>query len=67
MNNLLLIGMFVLMIATVVVLMIGVVLMARGGAVNEKFSNKLMVARVTLQGAAILILGLLFYLGKQGS
>lgn len=65
MNNLLLIGMVVLMIATVVVLMIGIVLMARGGAVNEKFSNKLMVARVALQGTALLVLGILFYVGKQ--
>jgi hypothetical protein len=54
------------MIATVVVLMVGVVFMARGGEVSQKYSNKLMVARVTLQGLAILILGILFYLGKPG-
>lgn len=65
-NNLLLFGMFGLMIATVIVLMVGVVFMARGGEVNQKYSNKLMVARVTLQGLAILILGILFYLGKPG-
>jgi hypothetical protein len=64
MNNILLFGLFGLMIATVLVLLVGIVFMARGGEVSQKYSGKLMVARVTLQGAAILILGVLFYLGK---
>lgn len=52
----------VLMFATVVVLIAGLVLMAIGGKVNEKHSNKLMVARVMLQGAAIIMLGIMFLL-----
>lgn len=66
MNSLLLFGLFGLMIATGVVLLTGVVFMARGGEFNRKYSNKLMVARVTLQAAAIVILGILFYIGKPG-
>jgi hypothetical protein len=50
-----------LMLATVVVLIIGLVLMARGGKINEKYSNRLMVARVLLQASAILLLGLMYF------
>lgn len=62
--NALLIGLFVMMFATVLVLAFGLVAMARGGVVSEKYSNKLMVARVALQGSAIAVLGLIFYLGN---
>jgi hypothetical protein len=44
-----------LMLATVVVLVIGIVLMARGGEANRKYGNKMMVARVALQGAALAV------------
>ena len=44
-----------LMLATVVVLVTGIVLMARGGEANAKYGNKLMVARVALQGAALVV------------
>jgi hypothetical protein len=37
-----------LMLATVVVLVSGIVLMAKGGEANKKYGNKLMVARVAL-------------------
>lgn len=49
------------MLAVVVVMVIGVVLMAKGGKTNEKYSNKLMVARVTLQGLAVLLLGMMYF------
>lgn len=42
-----------LMLATAAVLVTGIVLMARGGEANRKYGNKLMVARVALQGAAL--------------
>jgi hypothetical protein len=44
-----------LMLATVVVLVAGIVLMAKGGEANAKYGNKLMVARVAFQGAALLV------------
>ncbi len=42
----------------------GVFLMGKGGKANSKYSNKLMVARVTLQGLILLII-LLMYLGHK--
>lgn len=52
----------VFVFATLAVLFTGIFFMARGGEVNEKYSNKLMVARVTLQALAIGILGIMFLL-----
>ncbi len=54
-----------LMAATLVVLIIGIVLMGRGGEVNRKYSNKLMTLRVVLQGCAIAVVGLLLYVTKK--
>ncbi len=56
MGILLLIG---LMLATVVVLVSGIALMARGGEANRKYGNKLMVARVAFQAAALVVVLLL--------
>ncbi len=53
-----------LMVATVVVLVSGIVLMARGGEANRKYGNKMMVARVAFQGAALLVLVLLLLAKK---
>lgn len=61
MGAVLLIG---LMVATLGVLIGGIVLMARGGEVNQKYGNKLMVARVTLQGLAIVLVALLLMMKK---
>ena len=43
------------MIATLAVLFVGIFTMARGGAFNQKFSNKLMRTRVLFQGIALLL------------
>lgn len=59
-GNILLLG---LMIAVAVVLVAGVLLMARGGEANRKYSNKVMVMRVALQGLAIALLGVLALVG----
>ena len=53
-----------LMLATVGVLVAGITLMARGGENNRKYGNKLMVARVALQGAALLVVVLLLLMKK---
>ena len=47
------------MLATVVVLVVGIGLMARGGEANRKYGNKLMTARVAFQALAIAVLVLL--------
>lgn len=54
-----------LMLATFGVLMAGIALMGIGGPVNAKYGNRLMVARVSLQGMVLLMLALLFFLGKN--
>lgn len=54
-----------LMLATLGVLIFGVITMMRGGEANRKNSNKLMTIRVWLQGATILLLGVMFMMGKS--
>ena len=48
------------MLATAAVLLTSLVGFFRGGPFNEKYGNKLMRARVGLQLAAVIILGLMF-------
>ena len=55
---------FMLLAAILVVLFTGVGLMVKGGEMNKKYSNKLMVARVSLQGLALVVLGALFLMSK---
>ena len=50
---------FVAMVATFLVMMAGIVLMAWGGEVNTKYGNQLMQARVLLQGISLMILAVL--------
>lgn len=56
--NIFFILMLVAMAATVISLLLGVMVMAKGGETSKKYSNKLMQARVTLQGLAILFFAL---------
>jgi len=55
----------VLLLAVVGVLIAGIVLMGIGGKANAKYGNKLMIARVSLQGMVLLMLALLFLMGKN--
>ena len=57
--SILLIG---LMAATAIALLVGIGLMARGGDANRKYGNKMMVMRVTLQGAALACVALLLFM-----
>lgn len=54
-----------LMFATFGVLMAGIVLMGAGGNANLRYANKLMSARVSLQGLVVLMLALVFFIGKS--
>ncbi len=49
----------IFMVATAVVLAVGVVGFLLGGEFNEKYGNKLMNARVGLQLVAVLIVGMM--------
>jgi hypothetical protein len=53
-----------LIIALAGVIMAGVLLMGKGGKANFKYANKLMVARVTLQGLILLII-FIIYMGNK--
>lgn len=53
------------MLAVLVVLIIGIAGMARGGEGNRKYANKIMVARVVLQGIAIVLVALLLLMKKH--
>jgi hypothetical protein len=54
----------VALIATLVVLLSGVVVMTRGGEVNRRWGNKLMRARVAMQALALALLFALFLLNR---
>lgn len=60
MSNLFFILMFAAMAAVLAVLVIGIVSMIRGGPFNEKYGNRLMRARVMLQGVALAFFALAF-------
>jgi len=53
-----------LLIALLAVLIGGLVLMGVGGEKNKKYGNRLMVARVWLQGLSLVVLVLMFTVGK---
>lgn len=61
MNTLSAIAIAVAMLAVVAVLGIGVFSMIKGGDFNKKYGNKLMQARVMLQGLALGLLALAYY------
>ncbi len=55
----------VLMGITAVVLVGGLLLMARGGETNRKYGNKFMVMRVVFQGAALAVMAVLLLLSGK--
>ena len=52
------------LVATLVVLLSGVVVMTKGGEFNRKWGNKLMRARIAMQALAIALLFALFLLNR---
>jgi hypothetical protein len=54
------------MLATLGVLFFGIFTMARGGEFNRRNSNKLMRARIVLQGLALLLFAIIMVLGGRG-
>lgn len=54
------------LIATVTVLLVGIVAMLRGGAFNEKYGNKLMRARIAMQALAVSLMLVLYLINKAG-
>lgn len=64
MSSAVMILIFVAMGATLLILLAGIVAMARGGAFNRKYGNRLMRYRVIFQGIAILLFAVLVFLFK---
>ena len=57
--------MFIAMGAVVLSLLLGLGVMIKGGKTNEKYGNKLMQARVMLQGLAIALFALAFMMSDK--
>lgn len=55
----------VLMGITAIVLVGGVLLMARGGEANKKYGNKMMVLRVAFQALALAVMAVLLLVFKE--
>ena len=57
--------MLIAMLAVFVSMSIGIFLMAKGGEANLKYGNKLMRARVYLQGAALALFAIALTVGGE--
>jgi hypothetical protein len=58
MTNILFIALVLAMFATLGALVAGIVVMTKGGALNQKYGQKLMRLRVFLQGLALVLFAL---------
>lgn len=56
---------YIVLFSVLVVLIIGVIAMLKGGDFNKRWGNKLMRARVALQGLAVILILLTAYLLSQ--
>jgi hypothetical protein len=65
MNSLIFICVVAAVISVAVVLGLGLLSMAHGGELNKKYGNKLMQARVILQGLAIALLVIAYLASKN--
>ena len=65
MNSLTIIALFVAMTSVLAVMGLGIFSMVKGGEFNKKYGNKLMQARVVLQGLALALLALAYYASQS--
>lgn len=56
---------YIVLFSVLVVLIIGVIAMLKGGDFNKRWGNKLMRARVALQGLAVILILVTAYLLSQ--
>ena len=54
--------MFIVLVSVLIVLLIGIISMLKGGEFNKRWGNKLMQARVALQAFAVLLIILTAYI-----
>ena len=60
------IAVIVALVATLAVLLVGVIAMLRGGDFNAKYGNKLMRARVAMQALAVALMFSLYLINRFG-
>ena len=65
MNTFSLIALIVCMLSITGIMGLGIFSMAKGGEFNKKYGNKLMQARVMLQGLAIAMLALAYFASQS--
>ncbi|MEC8773420.1 MAG: twin transmembrane helix small protein [Pseudomonadota bacterium] len=65
MSGLLVALMIFAMLATLGVLFFGIFTMARGGDFNRKYSNRIMRARIVLQGLALLLFAVIMVIAGR--
>ncbi len=65
MNSFMMIALGLAMLSVLAVLIIGLVSMIKGGEFNAKYGNKLMQARVYLQGLALALLALAYFVSEK--
>ncbi len=65
MNAFVTIAMLGAMLSVGVIMGLGIFSMAKGGEFNKKYGNKLMQARVWLQGLTLALLALAFFLSQN--
>ena len=56
---------YIVLFSVLVVLIIGIIAMLKGGDFNKRWGNKLMRARVALQGLAVILILVTAYLISQ--
>jgi hypothetical protein len=65
MNGLVFTCMIVASLAVLAILILGIISMAKGGEFNKKYGNRLMQARVFMQGVALAMLALAYFSSQK--
>ena len=63
-GNILPLILIICMFVALLVVIIGVIAMAKNGNFNKKYSNKLMKMRVLFQGVAVIVFAAIIYLSR---
>lgn len=65
MNSFILPAILIAMLSVLIVMVLGIISMVKGGEFNKKYGNKIMQARVILQGAALGLIALAFFMSQK--
>jgi hypothetical protein len=65
MNHLIFPAILIAMLSVLIVMGLGIFSMVKGGEFNKKYGNKIMQARVILQGVALALIAVAFLLSQK--